>query len=281
MADPALPSSAEPSPAVPPQPDPLPFDPIAHLRTDAVRFQEIVADHGVHHEVRACPGWTLGDLAWHLGTVWDRWGRIVADGITDVDGVTALDRPERPADDQSMLEWVTAAHTAMFSALAGAPADQQVWTWTGANRPVSWVARRMTHETTVHRWDAADAVGVPYEVPAAVAADGIDEFLMWFAARRVNPDAEAVAGTVHLHCTDLDDGVVEGADDRSAAIGEWMVTRLDESGIAFTREHAKGDAAVRGRANDLLLWLWRRDAGPVEILGDATVAARFRAFPAL
>ena len=34
-------------------------------------------------------------------------------------------------------------------------------------------------------------------------------------------------------------------------------------------------------ANDLLLWLWRRDAGPVEILGDVAVAERFRSFPDL
>jgi uncharacterized protein (TIGR03083 family) len=139
----------------------------------------------------------------------------------------------------------------------------------------------MTQETAVHRWDASHAVGIPYEIPAAVAADGIDEFLSFFAAGRPSAGAAPVGGTVHLHCTDLDKDVAEGADDRSAAVGEWMVTRLDESGIEFTREHAKGDAAVRGRSNDLLLWLWRRPAGPVEILGDADVAARFRAFPAL
>jgi uncharacterized protein (TIGR03083 family) len=258
----------------------LPYDPHQHLRTDAVRFLEIVADHGFDHPVPSCPGWDLGDLAWHLGTVWDRWGRIVAEGITTFDGVAALPHPVRPAD-ALLLDWVTAAHTAMFSALARASDDAEVWTWTGSNQPEIWVERRMTQETAVHRWDAANAVGVPYEIPAAVAADGIDEFIMWFAARRPVEGAAPVGGSVHLHCTDLDEPVTDGADDRSAAVGEWMITRLDESGIEFTREHAKGDAAVRGRSHDLLLWLWRRDAGPVEILGDASVAARFRAFPSL
>ncbi len=133
----------------------------------------------------------------------------------------------------------------------------------------------------MHRWDAANAVGIPYEIPVAVAADGIDEFLMYFAARRVSEGARPVGGTVHLHCTDTDIDVDEGSDDRSDAGGEWLVQRLDESGIDFTREHAKGDAAIRGTANELLLWLWRREAGRVEILGDVTVAERFRAFPAL
>ena len=132
-----------------------------------------------------------------------------------------------------------------------------------------------------HIAGASNAVGIPYEIPVAVAADGIDEFLTWFAGRRVAPNAAPIGGSVHLHCTDTDTHVAEGADDRSAATGEWLVHRLDESGVEFSREHAKGDAAVRGRANDLLLWLWRRDAGPVEILGDTAVAERFRAFSAL
>jgi uncharacterized protein (TIGR03083 family) len=272
---------AETSPSnIPPEPDVLPYDAIAHLRTDAVRFLELVTDHGFDHPVPSCPGWDLGDLAWHLGTVWERWGRIVSEQVTTLEGVQDLGRPDRPSDDL-LIDWVTAAHTSMFSALAGAPDDTEVWTWTGANRSARWVERRMTQETAVHRWDAATAVGVPYDIPTAVAADGIDEFLMWFAGRRVSDAAVPVGGSVHLHCTDTDSEVSEGADDRTRAIGEWTVTRLDETGIEFTRAHAKGDAAVRGRADDLLLWLWRRDAGEVEILGDVGVAERFRAFPAL
>jgi uncharacterized protein (TIGR03083 family) len=268
------------SSSIPPEPEPLPYDVLGHLRTDAVRFLELVTDHGLDHPVPSCPGWQLGDLAWHLGTVWNRWGRIVADGVTTLDGVHALDEMQRPNDDL-LIDWMATAHTAVYSALTRADDDTEVWTWTGANRPVSWVRRRMTQETAVHRWDAANAVGVPYDIPVAVAADGIDEFLMWFAARRPRDGAAPVGGSVHLHCTDTDVDVDEGSDDRSLVAGEWLVSRLDETGIAFTREHAKGDAAVRGRANDLLLWLWGRDSGPIEILGDAGVAERFRAFPTL
>jgi uncharacterized protein (TIGR03083 family) len=245
-----------------------------------VRFLEIVTDHGLRHPVPSCPGWDLGDLTWHLGNVWNRWGRIVSEEITTAEDVSAIGQPPRPGDDL-LIDWVMAAHTSMFSALASAANDTEVWTWTGANRSVTWVQRRMTQETAVHRWDAANAVGVPYEIPVAVAADGIDEFLSWFAARRVSEGASPVGGSVHLHCTDTDSDVVEGSDDRSRVHGEWLVRRLDDSGIDVTREHAKADAAVRGRANDLLLWLWRRDAGPVEILGDAAVAERFRSYPAL
>lgn len=255
----------------------LPYDAIAHLRTDSVRLLEIVADHGFDTPVPSCPGWDLGALTWHLGGVWSFWGRIVAEKVTSVETVRSWDEPVRPSD-EFLLEWVTAAHTAMFSALARAGADETVWTWTGANRHTSWVERRMTQETAVHRWDAANAVGIPYEVPVAVAADGVDEFLMWFAGRGASADTAPVGGSVHLHCTDTDIDIAEGADDRSRVNGEWLVSDIDASGATFTREHAKGDAAVRGRAHDLLMWVWGRDAGPVEILGDVDVATRFRAF---
>ena len=259
---------------------PLPFDAIAHLRTDAVRFTETVTDHGLHHEVPSCPGWNLGDLAWHMGEVWNFWGRVVAEQVTSVDVLRTWPDQPRPSDDL-LIDWVTAAHTSLFSALARARHDQEVWTWTGANRDARWVERRMTHETTVHRWDAANAVSVPYDIPVAVAADGIDEYLTFFAGRGADEHAEPVGGSVHLHCTDTGAHDAEGADDRAAVGGEWLVGHLDAWGATFTREHAKGDAAIRGTAEDLLLWLWRRDAGPVEILGDTGVAERFRAFSPL
>ena len=155
---------------------------------------------------------------------------------------------------------MTASHTAIYGALVDARPEREVWTWTGQNQNVEWVRRRMAQETAVHRWDAAHAVGQPDDIDALVAADGIDEFLTYFT------DAEGVdgdlGGTVHLHCTDT--------------AGEWFISSLTSDGIAFTREHTKGDVAVRGKASDLLLWLWRRDAGPVDIVGDAELGARFR-----
>ena len=106
-----------------------------------------------------------------------------------------------------------------------------------------------------------------------VFLDGIEEFLEYFSWRG---RAESLGGTVHLHCTDTDRDIATGSDDISAVNGEWMIHQLDGSGIEFDRAHAKGDTAIRGRANDLLLWIWGRDAGPVEILGDTDLADRFR-----
>lgn len=268
-------------------PDPLPYDPIGTLRTDGTKLIRIVVDRasldGLGDPVASCPGWTLGDLARHVGGVWWTWLTRLEQHIVSDDDARSMPRPTAPADDADLVDWMTAGHGALLSALVDTPSDRLVWTFTGAPRDLTWLQRRMVQETAVHRWDAAQTADLPYQIPAAVAADGIDEYLMWFAGRRRDAAAAAAAGadqpldgTVHLHCTDPD--LTEGSEGRGPAGGEWLVTRLENGRCEFTREHAKGDAAVRGRAHDLLLWCWRRAAGPVEILGDEAVAERFRTY---
>ena len=54
--------------------------------------------------------------------------------------------------------------------------------------------------------------------------------------------------------------------------------RLSPDGITFDQGHAKGDAALRGKAADLLLWSWNRvpvDAR-FEVFGDAAVLEVWR-----
>lgn len=116
-------------------------------------------------------------------------------------------------------------------------------------------------------WDAQLRVGRERAIDAALASDGIDEFLDHF----LGPDpvaTAAVGGSVHLHCTDV--------------AGEWTVRPKTEGGFEVAREHAKGDSAVRGPASDLLLVLWRRrPLDVVDVVGDTGVATRFVAHAAL
>ena len=62
---------------------------------------------------------------------------------------------------------------------------------------------------------------------------------------------------------------------RTDGDGEWML-KGDGDRVVVTEEHAKGDAAVRGSAEDLLLWIWGRSSEGVEILGDTEVADAWR-----
>ncbi len=119
----------------------------------------------------------------------------------------------------------------------------------------------MAQETAVHRVDAERAAGRDHRVDPEFAADGIDEFLTHFL-RWIAEDAAPAGGSVHLHCADT--------------AGEWTVTTDDDGRYTLTREHSKGDAALRGDAHDLLMVLWRRaPLDSVDVFGDRDVAERF------
>ena len=105
------------------------------------------------------------------------------------------------------------------------------------------------------------ATGAAAPIERDLALDGIDEVFELFVPRL----GDRLAGggeSLHLHATD--EGLPEGA-------GEWTISFPPE-GPACERGHAKGDAAVRGSASDLLLLLWNRvPRSRLEIFGDAAV----------
>jgi uncharacterized protein (TIGR03083 family) len=243
----------------------LRYDPIAVLHEDSTALLDLVDEARPDLAVPGCPGWTLADLTYHVGEVWDFWATVVSERVTDREAIRAVDEPMRPPDG-GLVRWAAGRAERLLASLTATDRSTEVWTWTGANRDVAWVCRRMAQESAVHRWDAEQCLGTGWSVPALVAADGVDEFLMWHAGYAAEGSLP-VDGTVHLHCTDTD--------------GEWLVRNLGDGTADFDRAHAKGDAAVRGPAADLLLWCWRRPGGPVEVLGDAAVAERFQAFTSL
>jgi uncharacterized protein (TIGR03083 family) len=217
---------------------------------------------GVAAPVASCPGWSVADLAWHVGRVLDFWSTIVGDRRDTWEG---YDAPTQPADEE-VIAFARDGLAHALQVLAAADPAQANWTWS-SDRTAGFVIRRLAQEIAVHRWDAEHAAGSDHAIEPTLASDGIDEFLHHFRDE-ADVDAAPVGGSVHLHCTDV--------------AGEWTV-RLDDAGAAVvTREHAKGDAAIRGAASEILLALWRRrPLSTVDVVGDAEVAARFVAFPSL
>ena len=140
---------------------------------------------------------------------------------------------------------------------------------------VGWWLRRQANEVQVHRIDAHDGVhagGGPAPAPLAVdgAADVADEWASFFLAVRFGqrfgglPD-DLDGRSVHLHGTDPEPPA-DGA--------EWLLSFRD-GGAVVERTHAKGDVALRGRAEDLALGLWRRrPLDALDVVGDAALAAR-------
>lgn len=220
---------------------------------------------GLDAPVPSCPGWTVERLIGHTGRVHVWAASFLALGP---DGGEAAAGP-RPPTGAAILPWYRQALDDLVAELDRHDPSEPAATFAGPGDVAFWF-RRQAHEVAVHRWDAQDAVtpGGADPVPAALAVDGIDEWLDVFVGRFVvgkgdGVPADLVGATLHLHCTD--DGLAEGT-------GEWLLT-LAADGPTFTRAHAKGDAALRGPASDLLLAVWHRlPLSAVDVVGDAARA---------
>jgi uncharacterized protein (TIGR03083 family) len=213
--------------------------------------------------VPTCPGWTVRQLVSHVGRG-DRWAAEIVRTAGPVDTRSVADG-RAPDDPAQTADWLRGGAELLIAAAAADP-DKPVWTFLGP-RPAAWWVRRRLHESTVHRADAALALGTPYEIEPELAADGIAEFLDLLVARPKDTPALVPGTTLHLHATDADLG----------PSGEWLL-RAGDPAFSWENGHQKADTAVRGSARDLLLGVTRRIPGDhpdLEVLGDAGGWARF------
>ena len=216
-------------------------------------------------DVPTCPGWTLRKLATHVGRG-DRWAAtIVRERSASPSTSGPWPTAGRPRDQDGWPTGCARAPTSCWPRWPRSVADAPVWTFIGP-RPAPWWVRRRLHEATVHRADAALALGADYELPAELAADGLAEWLDLVAARPVAgaPAPLDVGATLHLHATDPDLGPA----------GEWLV-RGGPAGVTWEHGHGKGAGGRAGAGRStLLLAALRRipaDDGRVEVLGDGAV----------
>jgi uncharacterized protein (TIGR03083 family) len=209
--------------------------------------------------------WTVRECAQHLAST-HRFGEGVVAGrpAAEWEVRAAVDPP--PADSPDLPAWVAASSASLLDRLRSTDPSERCWSWWPEASDVAFWRRRMAQETLVHRWDLELGAGIDGPpMDPVVAADGVDEALDVFVGMSRFLHAAPGAGeTFHLHCTDTD--------------GEWLLTCTAEGERTLRREHAKGDVAYRGRAEDLLLFVWGRrgpeDAG-IEVLGDPAVHARW------
>jgi uncharacterized protein (TIGR03083 family) len=231
-------------------------DYISALRSNGNAAAQAARSMPMETTVPSCPEWNLRDLAHHLGSH-HRW---VAGNLDQPPDGKAFKRRQEPPADEAIPDWLDAGVEMLATKLAATDPAKPCWTWVPFDDSVGFWARRTTHETAMHRWDAQNAGSAVDAIDAELAADGVDEYLGILGAFRGRRFPEA--GSIHLHSTDTP--------------GEWLV-RLDAEGIQLTREHAKGDVAVRGPASEVLLVLMgRKTMGAVDVFGDAPLFERFR-----
>ena len=229
---------------------------VAAVERETAAFARALMRGDADAQVPSCPEWTLRDLAKHVGGVQGFWTHVLAEGTG---------RPKPAFDDEpgpSAGLWLVQIGGFLVNELKAASADTKVWTWNPADQSAAFAARRMAHETAVHRFDAQMAIGKPEPIEPALAADGIEEIFVMVDAWPESGRGEGQ--TLHLHSAEGD---------------EWLIT-MNPDGLDIKREHAKGDLALRGAVSDLELVLYDRPPiGNVERFGDESVLdAWYRVF---
>jgi uncharacterized protein (TIGR03083 family) len=219
-------------------------------------FIDALRQGSLSEPVPGCPGWTVRDLAKHVGEFSAFWAHAFCEG-------TGRDKsafPEAP-DGEDMIEWVSLSKDLLLEEVEATPAETEVWTWYEPEQSARWAARRCANELAVHRYDAQSARGTSAPIEPELASDGIDEMLVVLTSLRER-SKQAEGQTLHLHATDTD--------------GEWLVTLLPDR-VDVSQEHSKADLALRGPVSDLELLLYgRATLGEVERFGDESVLDAWR-----
>jgi uncharacterized protein (TIGR03083 family) len=238
------------------------------LIAQSALFADALIGAELRQRVPTCPEWTLQQLVEHVGRVHRQARAIVTRDATAPPDPGELDVVATPEDPGSLGTWLREGAGELGDAMRVAGPETLVW-MRGDQRSVGSLARRMAHETAVHRADIELALGREFTLEADLAADAISEWLGLLSSTKageVRPEFAALRGEgeiLHLHSTDP--GLGEA--------GEWIVRRTP-SGPVWEHGHAKGDVAVRGAVVDLLLVLMRRlppAEAPISVLGDASV----------
>lgn len=237
----------------------------AEITASTATLAALIDGADLAQPVPSCPDWTLRQLATHVGRL-HRWvAEMVSTRSAESIPFRSVPDGRFPDDPAQRPGWLTAGAERLTRELSAAGSDP-VWAF-GTHRPAGFWARRMTHETVMHRADTQLATGTAPVIEADIAADGIDEWFTFVTVPDPGREDTRLAGlrpgqSLHVHAGDVPSGQ-----------GEWLISR-DTGGIEVRPEHGKGDAALRGPASGLLLVLTRRlspaQAG-AEVLGDPAV----------
>ena len=234
------------------------------------RFADLVQGADMDRVVDTCPDWTVGKLIRHVGTV-HRWaGAMVEVAAPERMDSRSLDLglPEHPS---WLPGWLASGGEELVDRLRRADPDQPMWAW-GADQHARFWARRMLHETLIHRADAEITLGAdthPSTDPE-IAVDGIDElFTNLPSAAAFSPGVRDVKGAGSFG--------IAGSD----STAEWVIDLHDDGFDACrvgTGEARQADALLTGFTAELLMLLYRRqslETTNATLAGDVEVVSAF------
>lgn len=245
--------------------------------------------------VPACPGWTVADLALHIGGG-ERWAAsILLSGREQ-------HRPEVLRSAISWADWYQATSAALAAAIRAVDPAEPCWNFAPVEQRAAFWSRRRAHEALVHLADVRQAAGGVEAgrevIPPELGADGVDEVFSVFLPRMLARGAEpAVTRPISFSTTDTSDQwtLIPPDAAKPVAPGQDEAPGLPTGGQgsgdpgssrpgtpatapAVRTGEVTGEAVLSGTAADLLLVLWKRlPADRLTVGGDPAVANAFLA----
>ncbi len=234
----------------------------ASLLEQTRAFGDLIRSGDPATPVPTCGDWTLAKLFRHVGRG-NRWAaQIISERLNQPLDPRDVHDGRPPDDPAAADEWLNHGAQMVIDAVDHVGPETRVWTFLGP-RPAGWWIRRRLHEATVHRADAALALGADYRLSPELSGDALSEWIERVCVDRRHPPVLGRGQSIHLHASE----------DKLGPTGEWTIIH-DEDGVWWSHSHSKASVALRGPVTDLLLTMVRRktaaEAG-LEVFGDAAV----------
>lgn len=216
------------------------------------------ASMGTDAAISTCGDWDVEALVQHVSRIYARIARIVS--------TRATEQPETGSvvPDGDTVEVLRDLLDDLVTALSECDPDTPVWNWEPtAPQVATFWARRMAHESSVHRFDAQVAHGVMQPIDAELASDGIDELIDVIAHQVYSRDNVAgPTGTVRLQSSDSE---------------AWHL-QLEPDGLRRIGIIKEPDVTVSGTSSALLLAAYSRIPWTsLEVTGDVDLLDRWSA----
>lgn len=249
------------------------------IQRESTRFRNVLAGVDPDARVPSCPEWTAADLLWHLTEVQEFWAGVVRS------------RPAAPADEgepprpdvayDGLLARYDRALSGLLDALGSADPSEPAWSWSEDQR-MAFTYRRMAHEALIHRVDAEETGGVRTPLDPVLASDGVAEALAIMLGGC--PGWATFTGSGERARVILTDTGAELTVElgRFRGTGPESGREFDDPTLVVLDEPADADVTIRGTAEAVDTWLWRRGdadefAREIRVEGDRGVYERFRA----
>lgn len=210
---------------------------VEHVQIDGERLATVAAGD-LATPVPSCPGWSVRDLVAHIAQVYEHKIECSRLGHAPEPWPPAWPEADQP------VGWFRDAHGRLLEMFDQSDASAPSATWWPADQTVGFWARRMAHETAVHRVDAELARGAVTPIDAVLATDGVAEILRLMLEGDWSEDPDDAAHGQRV-------AIETGGRVWTIAIDRDAMTVSD--GGTGTR-----DASLAGEPADVLLWLWGR-----------------------